>query len=432
MAEQTENRKDYEYEREYASTGVENGGGRNRNRWRGFLPGMLAGILVAIIAVGIIFSLTGGGHQAVNPAGADSGSAVNDESMGKLSALEKYIDQYYYKSSEITQEEKENGIYRGLFESLGDVYSCYYTAEEYKILLEQTQGVYYGIGAYVSQDVESGACAVSGVIRNSPAEAAGLMEGDIIYKVDGEDMTGLEIDEVVSHIRGEEGTKVTVTLIRNGETIDVELTRAKVDTPTVESEMLDDGIGYLQITEFDDVTVNQFTENLKQISNQGMKGLIIDLRGNPGGSVTSVCAIAEQLLPEGLIFYMEDKDGNRTEYTCKGADFDLPLVLLVNEYSASASEILAGAVKDSGIGRLVGKRTFGKGIVQNVIPLNDGSAIKITVANYYTRGGNDIHLEGIEPDVEAELDTDAYLEDRTDTQLDKAVEVLLEEMARKE
>ena len=226
-------------------------------------------------------------------------------------------------------------------------------------------------------------------------------------------------------VEGEEGTEVALTLVRNGEEIEVKLKRGRVDTPTVESEMLDDGIGYLQITEFDDVTVNQFTENFEELKGQGMKGLIIDLRGNPGGSVTSVCAVAEQLLPKGLIFYMEDKDGNKTEYKCEGADFDLPMVVLVNEYSASAAEILSGAIKDSGIGKLVGKTTFGKGIVQDVIPLQDGSAIKLTVANYYTRGGNDIHLKGIEPDIEVELDTDAYLDDGKDTQLDKAVEVLL-------
>ena len=388
---------------------------------------MLTGILVAIIAVGIFFALTGGSGQiAVHSSGTDS--AVNKESVNKLSVLEQYLDHYYYKSSEITKEEKETGIYKGLFESLGDVYSCYYTPEEYKILAEQSQGVYYGIGAYVSQDVETGICAISGVIKNSPAEAAGLMEGDLIYKVDGEDMTGLELDEVVSNIRGEEGTEVTLTLVRNGEEIEVKLKRGKVDTPTVESEMLDDGIGYLQITEFDDVTVGQFSENFEQLKEQGMKGLIIDLRGNPGGSVTSVCAVAEHLLPKGLIFYMEDKDGNKTEYTCEGADFDLPLVVLVNEYSASAAEILSGAIKDAGIGELVGKRTFGKGIVQDVIPLQDGSAIKLTIANYYTRGGNDIHLKGIDPDVEVELDADAYLEDKTDTQLDKAVEVILGKM----
>ena len=391
---------------------------------------MLAGILVTVIAVGVFFALSGGGGQmAVQSSGSDS--AVNRESVNKLSVLEQYLDRYYYKSSEITREDKENGIYKGLFESLEDVYSCYYTPEEYKMLAEQTQGVYYGIGAYVSQDVETGICAISGVIKNSPAEAAGLMEGDLIYKVDGEDMSGLDIDEVVSHIRGEEGTEVALTLVRNGEEIEVKLKRGRVDTPTVESEMLDDGIGYLQITEFDDVTVNQFTENFEELKGQGMKGLIIDLRGNPGGSVTSVCAVAEQLLPKGLIFYMEDKDGNKTEYKCEGADFDLPMVVLVNEYSASAAEILSGAIKDSGIGKLVGKTTFGKGIVQDVIPLRDGSAIKLTVANYYTRGGNDIHLKGIEPDIEVELDTDAYLDDGKDTQLDKAVEVLLGEMGSK-
>ena len=434
MTEQTDNQKDYK--KQYVSTGEGGyyGGRSNRNRRSGFLPGMLVGILVTSIVVGILFVMTGGSSSQTGmlPAGgAAADSAVNEESINKLSVLEQYMDYYYYKSSEITQEEKETGIYKGLFESLGDVYSCYYTPEEYKVLTEQTQGVYYGIGAYVSQDVETGACAVSGVIKNSPAEAAGLMEGDIISKVDGEDMSGLELDEVVTYIRGEEGTSVTLTLIRNGETIEVELTREKVDTPTVESEMLDDGIGYLQITEFDDVTVNQFTENFEELKGQGMKGLIIDLRGNPGGSVTSVCAVAEQLLPKGLIFYMEDKDGNKTEYKCEGADFDLPMVVLVNEYSASAAEILSGAIKDSGIGKLVGKTTFGKGIVQDVIPLQDGSAIKLTVANYYTRGGNDIHLKGIEPDIEVELDTDAYLDDGKDTQLDKAVEVLLGEMGSK-
>ena len=400
---------------------------------RGFLPGVLVGILVAIIAVGILFAVTGSGgglSGAVSSyAGAD-GSAVNEESINKLSVLEQYIDYFYYKSSEITEEEKENGMYKGLFESLGDVYSCYYTPEEYKILEEQTQGVYYGIGAYVSQDVETGFCAISGVIKNSPAEEAGLMEGDIIYKVDGEDMAGLELDEVVSNIRGEEGSEVTLTLVRDGKNMEVTLTRARVNTPTVDSEMLQDGIGYLQITEFDDVTTEQFNENMAQLKADGMKGLIIGLRGNPGGNVTTVCAIAEQLLPEGLIFYMEDKDGNKTEYKCDGADFDLPLVVLVNEYSASAAEILSGAVKDAGIGKLVGKKTFGKGIVQNVIPLEDGSAIKLTIANYYTRGGNDIHLKGVEPDVEVDLDTDAYLDDGTDTQLDKALEVLMEEMNR--
>ena len=420
-------------QRRYVSTGGRNGG-RGRS---GFLPGVLVGILVAVIAVGILFALRGGtafasgGKTGGHKTGESGETSIGESAIEKIRLLEQYIDFYYYKSSEVTAEQKENGIYKGLLDSLGDVYTCYYTPEEFRNITEQMQGVYYGIGAYVSQDVETGQSVISGVIKNTPAEEAGLMEGDIIYKVDGEEMTGLELEEVVSHIKGEEGTKVRITVLRSGSEIEMELTRAEVSAPTVDSEMLEDDIGYLQITEFDDVTVKQFEENMASLKGQGMKGLIIDLRSNPGGSVTSVCAIAEQILPEGLIFYMEDKNGERTEYTCKGADWDLPLVVLVNEYSASASEILSGAVKDAGIGKLVGKKTYGKGVVQNLIPLEDGSAIKITVANYYTRNGNDINLKGIEPDIEVELDSEAYLEDKTDTQLEKAVEVMKEEMAAK-
>ena len=436
MEEQNEVRESGQIQ--YVGTGR---GGNGSNKRSGFLPGVLVGILVAVIAVGILFALRGGSGSASGgtagsgqtgapgQTGAGGDSAINDKTIRKLKLLEDYVDYYYYKSSEVSNEQQINGAYKGLLDSLGDVYSCYYTPEEYQSIMEQMEGVYYGIGAYVSQDVETGQSVISGVIKNTPAEAAGLMDGDIIYKVDGVEMAGLTLEEVVSHIKGEEGTKVTITLIRSGSEIEVEITRAMVSAPTVDSEMLEDGIGYLQITEFDDVTVGQFKENMASLREQGMKGLIVDLRGNPGGSVTSVCAIAEQFLPEGLVFYMEDKNGERTEYPCKGADWDLPLVVLVNEYSASASEIFSGAVKDAGIGKLVGKKTYGKGVVQNLIPLEDGSAIKITVANYYTRNGNDINLKGIDPDVEADLDSEAYLEDKTDTQLNKAIEVLKEEMA---
>ena len=415
-------------------------GRRRRRAGRGgFIPGVISGILITVIVVGILFAVGVGGNSggqgssgftgAGQIGSASSSSAVNEGSVDKLRLLEEYVNYYYYKSDEVTKEQKEDGMYKGFVNSLGDAYSCYFTPEEYKQLMEQTEGVYYGIGAYVGKDVESGNCVISGIIKESPAAGSELREGDIILKVDDKDMTGLELDEVVANIRGEEGTKVKITVLRGSETIDLEITRARVNSPTVDSEMLEDGIGYLQITEFDDITVRQFEENMESLKSQGMKGLIIDLRGNPGGNVNTVCAIAEQLLPEGLVFYMEDKNGKRTEYPCSGADFDLPLVVLVNEYSASAAEILSGAIKDAGIGKLVGKKTFGKGIVQNVIPLDDGSAIKLTVANYYTRGGNDIHLKGIEPDVEIDLDTDKFLEDGTDTQLDKAVEMMKEEMA---
>ena len=425
-----EGQTEYQVRRRYVSTGGED----PRRRRGGFLPGLLVGILATVIVVGIIFALFGGSTGGSNlslsaPAsGGSGGTAVDAKTVDKLKLLEQYIDYYYYKSDEISKEDMQNGMYKGLVDSLGDVYSCYFTPKEYQSLQQQTTGVYFGIGAYVSKDVESGACVISGVIKDTPAEAAGLMEGDVIYSVEGKEMNGLELEEVVSYIKGDEGTKVHITIYRNGEPIEMELTRARVTSPTVDSEMKENGIGYLQITEFDDVTTAQFEENFASLKQQGMKGLIIDLRSNPGGNVTTVCEIAEKLLPEGLVFYMEDKNGERTEYPCKGADFDLPLVVLVNEYSASAAEILSGAIKDAGIGKLVGKKTFGKGIVQTVAPLDDGSAIKLTIANYYTRNGNDIHLKGIEPDVEVELDSEAYLENKTDTQLNKAIEVLTEMM----
>lgn len=425
-----EGQTEYQVRRRYVSTGGED----PRRRRGGFLPGLLVGILATVIVVGIIFALFGGSTGGSNlslsaPAsGGSGGTAVDAKTVDKLKLLEQYIDYYYYKSDEISKEDMQNGMYKGLVDSLGDVYSCYFTPKEYQSLQQQTTGVYFGIGAYVSKDVESGACVISGVIKDTPAEAAGLMEGDVIYSVEGKEMNGLELEEVVSYIKGDEGTKVHITIYRNGEPIEMELTRARVTSPTVDSEMKENGIGYLQITEFDDVTTAQFEENFASLKAQGMKGLIIDLRSNPGGNVTTVCEIAEKLLPEGLVFYMEDKNGERTEYPCKGADFDLPLVVLVNEYSASAAEILSGAIKDAGIGKLVGKKTFGKGIVQTVAPLDDGSAIKLTIANYYTRNGNDIHLKGIEPDVEVDMDADAYLENKTDTQLEKAIEVLTEMM----
>lgn len=425
-----EGQTEYQVRRRYVNTGGED----PRRRRGGFLPGLLVGILATVIVVGIIFALFGGSTGGSNlslsaPAsGGSGGTAVDAKTVDKLKLLEQYIDYYYYKSDEISKEDMQNGMYKGLVDSLGDVYSCYFTPKEYESLQQQTEGVYFGIGAYVSKDVESGACVISGVIKDTPAEAAGLMEGDVIYSVEGKEMNGLELEEVVSYIKGDEGTKVHITIYRNGEPIEMELTRARVTSPTVDSEMKENGIGYLQITEFDDVTTAQFEENFASLKEQGMKGLIIDLRSNPGGNVTTVCEIAEKLLPEGLVFYMEDKNGERTEYPCKGADFDLPLVVLVNEYSASAAEILSGAIKDAGIGKLVGKKTFGKGIVQTVAPLDDGSAIKLTIANYYTRNGNDIHLKGIEPDVEVDMDADAYLENKTDTQLEKAIEVLTEMM----
>ncbi len=396
-----------------------------------FVLGLIIGLAIAIIAFGIIMAVRSGpsGLSFSGSTGSGgSGSVVSSETTQKLKRLEDTINKRYYWSDDVTTQQKQNGLYKGLLNSLNDPYSVYYTPEELNDLTQDLEGVYYGIGAYVSQDPETGNAVIAGVIKNSPAEEAKLQEGDIIFKVDDEDMTGLDLDTVVSKIRGEEGTTVHLTLVRNGEAIEQDIVRARVDSPTVSSEMLEDDIGYLQITQFDEITTGQFTENLQQLRDQGMKAMILDLRGNPGGSVNTVTDIAGEILPEGLVFYMEDKNGKRDEYTCDGANWDIPLVVLVNEYSASASEILAGAIQDSGVGILVGNTTFGKGIVQEVIDLGDGSAVKLTIASYYTRNGRDIHKKGIDPDIEVDLDADAYLEDGTDTQLDKAIEVIKEQM----
>ena len=354
-----------------------------------------------------------------------SDSALNQESIEKLQLLEDCIREYYYEPETATVETLENGMYKGLMDSLGDPYTVYYTPEEYNSMTEETSGVYKGIGAYIGLDTKTGAPVFTGIMPGTPAEKAGLMVGDIICEVDGTDTLSMDTSEVANLVKGEEGTTVTIKVSRDGEYVTVTATRETINVPTVTSEMLDNQIGYLKISQFDDVTPGQFDEEYSKLKAAGMKSMILDLRDNPGGTVTAVTQIASEMLPEGLIFYMEDKNGEREEYTCPGADFNIPMVVLVNGYSASASEILAGAIQDAGIGTLVGTQTYGKGIVQNLYPLGDGSAIKITIADYYTRNGRNIHKVGIEPDQVLEFDKDLYEKDKTDNQLEKAKEILM-------
>lgn len=357
-------------------------------------------------------------------------SAITPALVNKLQNLEYIIRQKFYLE-EVSSEELADGIYRGLLMALEDPYSEYYTAEELADLMNQTEGIYYGIGAYVSKDEATGLPKISGVIEGAPAEAAQLHANDIIYEVDGESAYGLSMSEAVALIKGEEGTEVVLTIIREGESdyLKIPVTRAKVESPTVNFEMLDDTTAYIQIVEFDDVTVDQFAEALAMAKGSGMKGLILDLRANPGGSLDAVVDIAEMLLPEGMIVYTEDKYGERIEYKCDGKrEFDMPMVVLIDMNSASASEILAGALQDYKKGTLVGTTTFGKGIVQKVIPFSDGSAVKLTISSYFTPNGRNIHKVGIEPDVVCEFDGEAYYntENPIDNQLEKAKEVLEE------
>lgn len=401
-----------------------------------FFGGMIVGLAATLLVVGIVY-LGIGIQNSVAQNGSssckielDDSSAINSNTISKLQALEQTIDTYYFLD-EVSNEEMQDGIFKGMLESLGDPYSEYYTPEELAEMMEQSEGIYFGIGAYISLDTEKNLPKISGVMEGSPAEEADLRANDLIYEVGGVSTYGLTLTETVSMIKGEEGTEVTLTLIREGENdyLEITLTRRRVEAPTVEYSMLDGRIGYIQVTEFDSVTVNQFSEALYTVKNSAARGIILDLRGNPGGNLDAVVDMCNMILPEGMIVYTEDKYGNREEYTSDGEhELELPLVVLVDMNSASAAEIMAGAIKDHGIGTLVGTTTFGKGIVQQIMSFRDGSAVKLTISAYYTPNGNNIHGIGIEPDVLCEFDGEAYYgsEDHPDNQLEKAKEVLEE------
>ncbi len=407
---------------------------RNKKEKRGyFCSGLIIGLASALIIVSVAYLGTRveKWYRASTSAqsSADTEEAVNAQSIQKLQTVEGMIRQYYYYDDEIDTKVLEEGAYRGMIESLGDPYSTYYSAEELEELRNQTQGIYYGIGAGVSLDTETTLPKIVKVYDGTPAQEAGLREDDIIYEVNGESTYGMSTSDVVALIKGEENTSVNLTIVREGESdyLSIDVARRKVNVPTVEFKMLNEDMAYIQISEFDDITVDQFAEALAMARGNNMKGLVLDLRSNPGGSLDAVVEIARMLLPEGLIVYTEDKYENRKEYTCDGTrQLEVPMTVLINGNSASASEILAGAIKDYGIGTLVGTTTYGKGIVQSVMPLTDGSAVKLTISSYFTPKGNNIHKKGIEPDVICEFDGEAYYgsDDRPDNQLEKAKEVL--------
>ncbi len=413
----------------------------NQKRGRYFYCGLITGMAVSLLLVSAVYLVNriqafvaAKNLAAVQSASTEKqdeetdeagSSAVNADMLEKLELIEDIIDAYYYQE-DVDEADLEEGAYKGMVAALGDPYSEYYSAEELNQLYQDSQGVYYGIGAYVSLDTATTLAKISGGIAGTPAEEAELRENDIIYKVDGEEVYGLSLQEVVSLIKGDEGTTVHLTLIRDGVEIEKDVVRRKVESPTVVSEMYDNGIAYIQITEFDTITVDQFAEALAVARGSGMEGLILDLRSNPGGNLSAVVDIARMLLPEGLIVYTEDRDGNRSEYRCDGSrQLEVPMVVLVNGNSASASEILAGAIKDYGIGTLLGTTTYGKGVVQRPIEMSDGSAVKLTISSYFTPNGTNIHGVGIEPDEVCEFDGVRYYSDeKYDNQKERAKELL--------
>ncbi|RRJ25640.1 S41 family peptidase [Lachnoanaerobaculum gingivalis] len=347
----------------------------------------------------------------------------------KTSVLQNIIDRYFLFDEDMTKV--EDGIYAGMMNGLGDPYTVYYTKEEYKALNEDTEGKYSGIGAMVSQNPNTKIITIVKIFDNSPANDAGLQVGDIIYKIDGEEVAGTDMDILVkTKIRGEEGTSFKMTVLRGDDRKEVELdlTRRSIEVETVAGKMLDNNIGYIAVSQFDAVTSEQFKSNIESLQSQGMKKLIVDLRGNPGGLLDQVVDMLDYILPEGLVLYTEDKYGEREEYYSDGShELKIPMVVLVNENSASASEVFTATFRDFEWGKVVGKTTFGKGIVQNVLPLGDGTAVKITTQHYYPPSGYDLHKVGIKPDVEVDLNEGAKIGTDSDNQLSTAIDILKNE-----
>ena len=347
----------------------------------------------------------------------------------KTSVLQNIIDRYFLFDEDMTKV--EDGIYAGMMNGLGDPYTVDYTKEEYKALNEDTEGKYSGIGAVVSQNPNTKIITIVKIFDNSPANDAGLQVGDIIDKIDGEEVAGTDMDILVkTKIRGEEGTSFKMTVLRGDDRKEVELdlTRRSIEVETVAGKMLDNNIGYIAVSQFDAVTSEQFKSNIESLQSQGMTKLIVDLRGNPGGLLDQVVDMLDYILPDGLVLYTEDKYGKREEYYSDGShELKIPMVVLVNENSASASEVFTATFRDFEWGTVVGKTTFGKGIVQNVLPLGDGTAVKITTQHYYPPSGYDLHKVGIKPDLEVDLNEGAKIGTDSDNQLSAAIDILKNE-----
>lgn len=414
----------------------------------------LAGLLTGICSVLLLFVVLGGAmiylrdrSDANGDDNKNSSQSVKqteeekdeieeasyNEILQKLEYLEMLVDNYYLE--DVKEISFADGIYKGFISSLEDPYSTYYTKEEYNALRESSSGVYHGIGATVSQDAKSGVITIVKPFKNSPAFKAGILPGDIIFKVDDEEVTGVDLSEVVSRMKGVEGTTVDITIVREDitEPLEFTVTRQKIEVPTIEYQMLENKLGYIVISEFDEITVDQFIAAVDQLEADGMKGLIVDVRNNPGGLLDSVVRMLDRLLPPELIVYTEDKYEKREEEKAVDAKkIKVPMAVLINGNSASAAEIFAGTLQDYETATIIGTTSFGKGIVQKVIPLSDGTAVKLTISKYYTPKGRNIHGTGITPDVEVDLNDEMKKEViiplEKDNQLQEAIKVIMDKV----
>ncbi len=401
---------------------------KRKGRMKGVI-GFILGIMTSFVLVYVGFAFAFNNGNVLSLFLKRNSKLDYKKIEEKTSVLQNIIDRYFLFDEDMTKV--EDGIYAGMMNGLGDPYTVYYTKEEYKALNEDTEGKYSGIGAVVSQNPNTKIITIVKIFDNSPANDAGLQVGDIIYKIDGEEVAGTDMDILVkTKIRGEEGTSFKMTVLRGDERKEVELDliRRSIEVETVAGKMLDNNIGYIAVSQFDAVTSEQFKSNIESLQSQGMTKLIVDLRGNPGGLLDQVVDMLDYILPDGLVLYTEDKYGKREEYYSDGShELKIPMVVLVNENSASASEVFTATFRDFEWGTVVGKTTFGKGIVQNVLPLGDGTAVKITTQHYYPPSGYDLHKVGIKPDLEVDLNEGAKIGTDSDNQLSAAIDILKNE-----
>ncbi len=443
---------------------MENGESKNKF-WKGVLVGAMVMAFVCLAVVGVSAGIFLIGRTVIdsqaqtNLQQGEAGVSPLQESFfdrvsSKMEYIQDIIEEYFLYEEDM--EDIEDGIYTGLMYGLNDPYAAYYNEEDFKAFQEDTSGEYCGIGAMVQQNISTGITTIVRVFKDAPAFEAGMLPGDILYKVEGEPITGKDLDLLVNEdIRGEEGTFVNVTVLRGdaAEEVELRIERRRVEVPTVEHQMLENQVGYIYVLQFDTVTSSQFIAAIEDLESQGMKKLVIDMRDNPGGVLDTAVEMMAYVLPEdkldGLLIYTEDKDGKGDRYYCEGGmiraqndygyreaaypkpdghELDLPIAVLVNGNSASASELFTGALQDYGAAVVVGTQTFGKGIVQNLIPLGDGTAIKLTTSRYYIPSGVCIHEIGVTPDVVVELadelKTKSVVELDEDNQLAAALEAL--------
>ena len=384
-----------------------------------FFSGVATGVAASVMSFAILNTA----------AVAISAKTKQDFSMeDKIKYISELLNSHYVE--DVDNNALMDGIYYGMVDSIGDPYTTYLTADQVKSFMESTQGSFYGIGVNVITNKDDGSLTVISPIAGTPAEVAGILPGDVIKKVNETPITGMDSTEAIALIKGAEGTEVKITVYRQSEDKDIEfnIVRNAIDVPSVAGEMLEDEIAYIRLSGFKNNTYEQFTTAYDDLMGKGAKGLIIDVRDNPGGVLSIVEKIADKLVPEGTVVYTIDKQGERVDYTSNAECVQVPLCILVNGNSASASEILAGAVQDTGTGTLVGTQTFGKGLVQNLYPVPDGSAVKVTIQKYYTPRGVCIQGEGITPDYVVELPEELknalVVTHDEDTQLKKAIEVV--------